>query len=44
MLISDIEKYKDIAHFNFKEASKKYTQDIFCKKISHILIGRQQIL
>jgi glycosyltransferase involved in cell wall biosynthesis len=39
MLIINIDKYKNIANFNFKEASEKYTEEIFCKNMEAILLN-----
>lgn len=39
MLIMDVDKYKHIANFNIREASEKYTKEIFCNNIEQILLN-----
>ncbi len=39
LLVTDIDKHKDFAFHNYREAEKKYTEKIFCSNLEKIITG-----
>lgn len=41
MLITNIDKYRHVAIFNRKEASEKYAEEVFCRKVEEVLFNSE---